>query len=192
MPSSRISWYNTLTMNSQRVIRALVVLAVLGVCVLAASAQNESKNKTVKLQDSQGKDVGTATIMDKGWGVEVKLDLKGLPPGDHAVHFHQNAKCDPPDFKSAGAHFNPTDKQHGFDNPQGHHAGDMMNFTVKNNGTAKVAVKDTSVKLGMGSDPNSLYANGGTSIIVHAKADDYKTDPSGNSGDRIACGVVAP
>ena len=134
--------------------------------------------------------VGTATITSKGPGVEVKLDLKDLTPGEHAVHFHQKAMCDPPDFKSAGGHFNPTSKQHGFDNPQGHHAGDMMNFTVKPNGTAKVTVKDDDVVLGTGSEANSLLANGGSSIMVHAKADDYKTDPSGNSGDRIACGVV--
>ena len=120
----------------------------------------------------------------------MKLDLKNLPPGVHAVHFHQKAQCDPPDFKSAGGHFNPTGKQHGFDNPQGHHAGDMMNFTVKDNGTAKATVKDVDVVLGSGSESNSLFANGGTSIMIHAKADDYKTDPSGNSGDRIACGPI--
>jgi Cu-Zn family superoxide dismutase len=102
------------------------------------------------------------------------------------------AKCDPPDFKSAGGHFNPTSKQHGFDNPQGHHAGDMMNFTVKENGTAKATVKDGDVVLGNGSEANSLLANGGTAIIIHAKADDYKTDPAGNSGDRIACGAITP
>jgi Cu-Zn family superoxide dismutase len=100
--------------------------------------------------------------------------------------------CEPPDFKSAGGHFNPTGKQHGFDNPQGHHAGDMMNFTVKEKGTAKATVKDDDVVLGTGSEANSLLSNGGSSIMVHAKADDYKTDPSGNSGDRIACGPITP
>jgi superoxide dismutase, Cu-Zn family len=120
----------------------------------------------------------------------VKLDLKDLPPGEHAVHFHQKPMCDPPDFKSAGGHLNPTNKQHGFDNPNGHHAGDMPNFTVKANGTAKATVKDEDVVLGTGSEANSLFANGGTSIMIHAKADDMKTDPSGNSGDRIACGAI--
>ncbi|HME33028.1 MAG TPA: superoxide dismutase family protein [Terriglobales bacterium] len=146
--------------------------------------------KTVELKDARGNSVGTATIVTKGQGVEVKLDLKALPPGEHAVHFHQNPKCDPPDFKSAGGHFNPTNKQHGFDNPNGHHAGDMPNFTVKENGTAKVTVKDADVVLGNGGEANSLFANGGTSIMIHAKADDMKTDPSGNSGDRIACGAI--
>ncbi len=178
-------------MSYQLVIRALVVTAALSVCIASGSAQTKAvKKKTVELKDTRGNDVGKATIEAKGTGVEVKLDLKDLPPGEHAVHFHQNAKCDPPDFKSAGPHFNPTGKQHGFDNPQGHHAGDMRNFTVKNNGTAKATVKDEDVTLGTGMEPNSLFANGGTAIVIHAKADDYKTDPSGNSGDRIACGAI--
>jgi Cu-Zn family superoxide dismutase len=146
----------------------------------------------VELKDSKGGDVGTATIVTNGSGVKIKLELKGLPPGVHAVHFHQKPQCDPPDFKSAGGHFNPAGKLHGFENPQGHHAGDMRNLTVKENGTAKVAVNDEDVVLGNGSQANSLLANGGSSIMIHAKADDYKTDPAGDSGDRIACGVITP
>ena len=180
-------------MKSSVLFRALTTGLFLAVCLTSALAQTKPvKKKTVELKDAKGADVGMATIVSKGQGVEVKLDLKDLPPGVHAVHFHQKAQCDPPDFKSAGGHFNPTGKQHGFDNPQGHHAGDMMNFTVKANGTAKATVKDADVVLGNGSEANSLLANGGTSIMVHAKADDYKTDPSGNSGDRIACGAITP
>ena len=183
----------TQAMEPKRLSRALALVAVVLTCILCGLAQTKAmKKKTIELKDSKGNDVGAATIVSKGSGVEVKLNLKDLPPGEHAVHFHQNAKCDPPDFKSAGGHFNPTGKQHGFDNPQGHHAGDMRNFTVKENGTAKATVTDDDVVLGTGSEPNSLLANGGSSIMIHAKADDYKTDPSGNSGDRIACGVIAP
>ena len=174
-------------------IRTLAIAAALSlaVCPVTSVAQAKPvKKKTVELKDAKGNSVGTATILAKGKGVEVKLDLKDLPPGEHAVHFHQNAKCDPPDFKSAGPHFNPTGKQHGFDNPNGHHAGDMPNFTVKADGKAKATVKDDDVLLGNGSEPNSLFANGGTSIMIHAKADDMKTDPAGNAGDRIACGVI--
>jgi Cu-Zn family superoxide dismutase len=172
-------------------VRTLAIVATLTLCAVTGFAQAKPvTKKTVELKDAKGNSVGTAKIVSKGQGVEVKLELKGLPPGEHAVHFHQNAKCDPPDFKSAGGHFNPTGKQHGFDNPNGHHAGDMPNFTVKANGTAKATVKDDDVVLGTGSESNSLLVNGGTSIMIHAKADDMKTDPAGNAGDRIACGAI--
>jgi superoxide dismutase, Cu-Zn family len=171
--------------------RTLAVAAMLMFCAVIGYGQAKPvTKKTVELKDAKGNSVGTATIVAKGQGVEVKLALKDLPPGEHAVHFHQNPKCDPPDFKSAGGHFNPTGKQHGFDNPSGHHAGDMPNFTVKANGTAKATVKNDAVVLGTGSESNSLFANGGTSIMIHAKADDMKTDPAGNAGDRIACGAI--
>ncbi len=108
----------------------------------------------------------------------------------HAIHIHQDAKCDPPDFKSAGPHFNPTGKKHGLENPEGHHAGDMVNFTVKPNGKAKETIKNADVVLGDGSEANSLFANGGTAVVIHAQPDDMKTDPAGNAGARIACGVI--
>lgn len=173
-------------------VRPPVLIAALTALALAAFGQQSKpvKKEVVELKNAQDKSVGTATVKPSGTGVEVKLDVKDLPPGDHALHFHQNAKCDPPDFKSAGPHFNPDQKEHGFLNPKGHHNGDMANFTVKPNGTAKATVKDADVVLGTGSEPNSLFANGGTALMIHAKADDMKTDPAGNAGDRIACGVI--
>jgi Cu-Zn family superoxide dismutase len=165
-------------------------LLTFALSLLAAVLAPASVAKTVvRLKDAQGKGVGTLTLWEeKSGGVGMQFNLENLPPGVHALHFHQNAKCDAPDFKSAGPHFNPDNKKHGFDNLEGHHAGDNANFTVGANGKAKFRTVNKDVNLGDNS--HSLFSNGGTAIIVHAKADDQKTDPAGNAGDRIACGVI--
>jgi superoxide dismutase, Cu-Zn family len=146
---------------------------------------------TVTLKTAQGADAGTAVLKQEKDFVTIKLDLKGLPPGEHGIHVHQNAKCDAPDFKTAGGHFNPDQKKHGINNPEGHHNGDIpINLTVKADGTDKISVKVPSISLDPDS-PNSVFANGGTSLVIHEKADDMMSDPAGNAGARIACGAIA-
>lgn len=135
------------------------------------------------IMDRTGKRVGTVTTRLAERGVEVTVETLGLPPGTHGVHIHETAKCEPPAFASAGGHWNWTSRKHGHENPQGHHAGDLGNLTVgadgKGNATFVVPAKDW--------DPKKA---GGLPIVIHEAADDEKTDPSGNSGERIACGIL--
>ena len=121
-------------------------------------------------------------------GVKIEVNVSQLPPGKHGIHIHAVGKCEGPAFTTAGGHLNPDTKKHGKDNPEGPHAGDLLMIDVKADGTAKATLLDTMVTLADG--PNSLFHDGGTSIVIHEKEDDYKTDPAGNSGARIACGVI--
>ena len=152
-------------------------------------AQDTAQTAKAELVNAQGEKVASATLTPlEGGGVRIEMAGVHLPPGPHALHIHAVGKCEPPDFKSAGPHFNPYNKKHGVKNPEGHHAGDLNNFEIGPDGTAKVdvAAKDVTLSEGV----NSLFHLGGTSLVIHAAPDDDMTDPAGNAGARIACGVI--
>jgi len=170
-------------------------LATFGLAMVAlavpSGAAKKDKGLVIPLKTSSGEDAGTATFTETTKGkLSIKLALKNLPEGDHAVHIHQTPLCEPPDFKTAGGHFNPDKKQHGTLNPLGHHNGDLpQNISVGVEHTANVTWTVDYLSIGTGA-ANDITANGGSSIMVHEKADDMKTDPTGNAGNRIACGVI--
>ena len=162
----------------------LVVVALLlaGCSSMMSGGDNAA---VAELTNTSGQSVGTARFTQAGNVVRILVEAKGLPPGPH---IHAVGKCDPPDFNSAGPHFNPTNKQHGALNPQGSHAGDLPNLTVGPDGTGRM--ETTTEQLSLGSGPSSVWDADGSALVVHANADDFKTDPTGNSGARVACGVL--
>jgi superoxide dismutase, Cu-Zn family len=148
----------------------------------------ETGSANVQMRDRQGRELGTLTVTEGAQGVRVEGHLTGLPPGTRAIHFHTTGACEPP-YETAGPHFNPAGRQHGLQNPEGPHLGDMENITVGADSSVHVAVQTPPGATLRGAD--GMLTGDGTSIIIHANADDHRTDPSGNAGERIACGVVA-
>jgi superoxide dismutase, Cu-Zn family len=162
--------------------------SITGTLSLAAPALAVDTASAV-LRDASGKEVGAATFTVTPSGVLISLDLTAVPHGGHGFHVHTTGKCEPPDFKSAGPHFNPDQTKHGFMTPEGPHAGDLPNLHVPADGKLQVEVLEPNVTL---SGEAPLLDADGSALVIHAGADDYKTDPAGNSGNRIACGVITP
>lgn len=182
-------------MTNTRLLSALLASAI-ATSALACGARNpapatkasQAQSVTVNLSDAAGKSVGTARLSPDPSGVKITLALNGLSAGEHAIHVHQTAQCDGPAFTSAGGHFNPEQKHHGLNNPEGPHAGDMPNFTVDATGHSSAIVIAPGITIDDG--PHSVFTGGGTALVIHEKADDMKSDPAGNAGTRIACGVI--
>jgi Cu-Zn family superoxide dismutase len=173
---------------ARRALIGLGLVVLLSGCA-GAMAEKEPLSAGAALKDKDGKDVGTATLIQTPDGLRIAVTGYRLPPGAHGLHIHAVGDCQPPDFTSAGAHFNPAGKQHGRLNPAGAHAGDLPNLAVAASGEGGIDIVTTVVTLEVG--PNSLLGGKGTSVVIHAAPDDEKTDPTGNSGARIACGVIA-
>jgi superoxide dismutase, Cu-Zn family len=163
----------------------LVLMLLLAGCVEKANP----KKMEVDVYNPEGDSLGKITLQEQSKGVELSIKLEGLPPGEHAIHFHNKGVCEAPDFKSAGDHLNPDKKKHGLLHPEGAHAGDLPNLIVGEDGTAKATLMAPQVTLKEGK--TSLLPKNGTSFVIHETKDDGMTQPAGDAGNRIACGEIS-
>lgn len=167
------------------------MLSVLGLTLLSCTlAWGQTMNVMAKaeLQNPQGETIGVVTFSEGNNGVMVVAHVHHLTPGWHGFHIHETGKCTPPDFESAGEHFNPFAGKHGLNNPTSTHAGDMPNLLVGPDGIGTIITHAPLVTLREGKQ--SLFQSAGTAVVIHAQADDFRTDPAGNAGERVACGVI--
>jgi len=156
--------------------------------VTSPAAKSPESVVTVDVVDGTGKKVGNVRVLQTPHGLLLRGALTGIPPGEHAIHVHETGKCEGPSFKTAGAHFNPTKREHGALLPDGPHAGDLPNIFAAADGSLKFEILAPDLTLAPG--PSSVFDADGSAIVLHAKADDYRTQPTGDSGDRVACGVL--
>ncbi|RYG74506.1 superoxide dismutase family protein [Lentibacillus lipolyticus] len=164
---------------------AMIVLIILTAC----QADNDETSRTVEMYNDSDDMIGTAKLTEAEGGVNVKLKLEGLEPGYHGIHVHEYPKCDAPDFKTAGNHLNPTGKQHGLMHPEGAHLGDLPNLEADSGGLVDAELMLPEATLLDGK--KSLLNGEGTALIIHEGQDDGVSQPGGNSGARVACGLIA-
>ncbi len=171
---------------------AALVLPLAGACAHGGGGGSTSPRSVASgtFRNAAGERVGLATLSDSAGALRLGVSVGQLDPGPHGLHFHAQGTCTPPDFASAGPHFNPERKLHGRLNPDGPHLGDLPNLVVGADGSADTSFAVSSELAAPG--PHSLLQPGGTAIVIHAKPDDERTDPSGDSGDRVACAVIEP
>jgi Cu-Zn family superoxide dismutase len=174
--------------------------ALVGAAILSAGIAADGQSRgpagpaapsaAVEIQDASGSLRATGTLKQNADGIAVHIEAHGMKPGSYGIHVHAVGQCAGPGFTTAGGHWNPTGKQHGRDNPMGMHEGDLPNLVIGSDGNGTL---DAVIAGGMLNDgPAALLDADGAAVVIHAAADDYKTDPSGNSGARVACGVVQP
>ena len=169
--------------------RAAVLTAMTGFfCSVMAFGQAKAPMAKAELHNSQGQLVGIATLTEGANSVTVVAHVQNLPPGYHGFHIHETGQCQAPDFKSAGEHFNPSGTEHGLADPKGPHAGDLPNLLVAPDGVGMIVTHAPQVTLKEGK--NSLFHSQGTALVIHSQPDDFRTNPSGEAGDRLACGVI--
>ncbi|WP_262176030.1 superoxide dismutase family protein [Saccharococcus sp. Marseille-Q5394] len=179
--------------------RKLLMVLLISVIIVVAGCGKANKKVPVSgeqmeaivspLLNTKGKVIGEVTLVQETEGVMINVQAEDLPPGLHGIHFHETGVCTPPDFTSSGGHFNPAGKEHGFDNPKGFHLGDLPNIEVPKDGKVSFKLTNSEITLKKGQE-NSILDKDGSAIVIHEKADDYKTDPAGDSGARIACAAI--
>jgi Cu-Zn family superoxide dismutase len=174
---------------SVRALLAGAAVLLLAGCASMSSTSESSTTATADLRNVSGQAVGTALFTQVGDVVRIVVEAEGLPPGPKGVHIHEVGTCEGPTFSSAGGHFNPAGKQHGSLNPQGPHAGDLSNITIGADGKGRMETTTSFITLRAG--PTSVFDANGSALVIHAAPDDFRTDPTGNSGARIACGVIS-
>ena len=168
----------------EKVFSAVAGLSLMVGCSMATPGSRAS----AELKDKDGKVVATAMLSERPGGVLVRVEAKGLIPGLHAIHVHAVGKCEGPAFTSAGGHFNPAGKKHGLKSPDGPHAGDLPNMLVAKDGSGRFEALTDAITLRSG--PLSVFDADGSALMIHAGVDDNVTDPTGNAGDRAACGLI--
>ncbi len=164
----------------------LAVVFMLSGCQVLPAGSMEKQSFSTEIINAKSEIIGEAIFSQTEKGVKIQVSAKNLSPGVKAIHIHETAKCEPPDFQKTGSHYNPEKKKHGFHNPRGYHAGDLPNITVKQSGEVNVTITAPAVQL----TADSLLDEDGSSLVIHERADDYTTDPAGNSGSRIACSAI--
>ena len=152
-----------------------------------AQRPEQASPVTAAVRNARGRELGTLTLTDGPEGIGIAGQLTGLPPGEHGIHLHTTGRCDPPSFESAGGHWNPTNRQHGTGTPKGPHQGDLPNITVARDSSVKMVAITAGGTIG---EAGGLFDEDGAAVVVHARRDDYKSQPAGDSGDRIGCGVI--